>query len=1053
MRSLSVSLLGDPQVRHDNSPVTCSSKKAFGLFCFLAYSGGRHARRDLARLFWGGRDIDASRASLRTTLLRLPPVMSDCLLVDREAIQLRAEIELDTRRFIAAASGSDVESLRETVPLYRGSLLAGLEVDATAEFDDWLARERSLLLQTARSAFDRLIALHRDRARADPARGATEREEAMAVARHWLAKEPASETAHRWLMRMLVDAGKRDAAAAQFEACARELAVAFGRTPDAETRAILDAVSGNTSGTLSNRERDHSPFVDPNASLFAPEIAATSFVGRVDELATLERLLSDPACRLLTLHALGGAGKSRLAHALAMQVAPRFEFGATWVALDSVRSPDLLASSIARALDIELAPRELPGKALCTALRAQERLLVLDNFEHLVGSQAIDLVLGLLREAPRIRLLVTSREVLGLQEEWIYEVLGLAVPDRQVEQPGAETYSAVDMFMQRARQAYLGFSPQAEWPHVVGICRMVEGLPLAIELVAAWVRTIPCAELATGIRTELVRATSPHTNRPARHDSLDAVVRTSWALLTLEQQQVLAPLSIFVGGFRQDAAEAVSGASLRVLSSLADKALVRRRTDGRYVLHELIRQFLSAELASNAEAPRQTARRFSAYFAGFLVRQCAQLDGPDEVDAMVALGNEVPNLMASANLWIGPEGEQLDKVAAPLMRFLIERGLTHEALSFSDRVLAMNGDLSPSTRTLLLAHRGRVQAILGDLSASRAAFGSAIEVGRAHRLTYPLGYALVFSLAVRQVLEEFRDVQLQLREIELLVADIDDPIVTFYAHLHSGAMFSSMGRALEGEQHLRRAYDFAIATRAPSLLAATQTVLATCLIRLGRFDESAEHLRLALVHFERVGNHPRVAETLNSLAVLSLWRSRWSDGSEAYRDASRASALFERSGELRMLSAALDTLGQAAAILGKDAEARRSFERSAKIGPPSLASEAEFHLALLELKLGRVEEASSIARRLLESARHHDSDTILRWVVILAAAIALHGDPDNIAPRRWLHALQSEPDLDYELRTRAEEMLGAADASDGGSGATGRIELIAEIGRFFGSRA
>ena len=188
----------------------------------------------------------------------------------------------------------------------------------------------------------------------------------------------------------------------------------------------------------------------------------------------------------MTLHALGGAGKSRLAFALAGQVAARFALGATWVALGAVQSAQHLPSAIGRALGFELAARAAPGAALCDALRSQERLLVLDNFEHLVESGGAELVVSILREAPRVRLLVTSREVLGLQEEWVYEVPGLAFPAAAMAQaPGPGEFPAVELFLQRARQAYLGFSAQAEWPHVVRICRLVEGLPLAIELAAA----------------------------------------------------------------------------------------------------------------------------------------------------------------------------------------------------------------------------------------------------------------------------------------------------------------------------------------------------------------------------------------------------------------------------------------------------------------------------------------------------------------------------------------------------------------------------------------
>jgi DNA-binding SARP family transcriptional activator len=140
MQTLSVCLLGEPLVRDANGPVRATSKKALGVFCYLAYTGVRHSRRELAALFWGGGNGDAARASLRTTLLRMPAAMAACLAVDRESIAATDAIDVDVRRFSAVATAGDIPALDEAIDLYRGPLLAGLDVDATADFDYWLAR-------------------------------------------------------------------------------------------------------------------------------------------------------------------------------------------------------------------------------------------------------------------------------------------------------------------------------------------------------------------------------------------------------------------------------------------------------------------------------------------------------------------------------------------------------------------------------------------------------------------------------------------------------------------------------------------------------------------------------------------------------------------------------------------------------------------------------------------------------------------------------------------------------------------------------------------------
>jgi predicted ATPase/DNA-binding SARP family transcriptional activator len=1042
MRRLTIAMLGEPRVHVDDRPVVCPSKKALGLFLYLAQTGSQRPRRELARLFWGA-DEAAARTSLRTALQRLPQALLQSLAVDREGIGMRPEfesrIELDTSRFAALAKAEDVPSLTEASQLYGGDLLKNLDLDAGPEFDDWLHRERARFRQIAQSVFDRLITRHRERAQLGTAQASAEREAALATARRWTTLEPSAESAHRWLMRLFFEAGQRDAALAQFEVCQRELAVAIGRAPDAQTRALFDAIAagGPQAGTGSSNPPPRAPGLD--AALRAPELANTSFVGRIDELASLDQLLSDPACRLLTLHALGGMGKSRLAFALANQVATRFALGATWIALDALQSADHLPHAVASAIGIELAARAEPGKALCAALRAQERLLVLDNFEHLIEGGAVELVLAILREAPQVRLLVTSREVLGVHEEWIYEVPGLALAPAEARQmPAPGEFPAVELFMQRARQAYFGFSPQAEWPHVARICRLVGGLPLALELAAAWVRTIPCGDLAQAIENEMATVASRHRNRPARHHSLDAVVRTSWSLLAREQQHALAPLSMFVGGFTQEAAHAVADASLRVLSTLVDKALVNRRFDGRMGLHPLVRQFLQAQLATRADAMRQAARRFVAHFAAQLSRLRAQLDGPAELEAEAVLGVELPNLMAAAAMWGDQAGDFLDGVAEPMLRVLIGRGMVRETVSTAKRMLETGPPLAPATRALLLAYRGRASAMLGDMPAGQADLNAAIELGRKHRLGYPLAYALVYAQALAYTSGELDAAQRQMVEAEPLIAEVDDPALAMRSRQFAALVLDAKGRPAEAEHRFREALALATRVGSPTFMATVQSALAAPILRQGRLDEGEALLRESLLLFERIGSAHNVARVLNSLALVALWRAGGADAAAAARDASRAVELFERTGYSFALFQALDTLGQAMAALGQFEEARRHFERAATVGTPTLKAEAWFHLALLELEQRRTGDAIRIANQLLDVALAHGLDPVRRWATLLSAAIALRLDPNSPAARRWLHALLADPDLDFDLRRRADTLLApsqtqAVPANDGQS--------------------
>ena len=228
---LVVNLLGPPRFLQARAPVTCASRKALGLFAYLLLSDGVHARRELAALLWGRRDEETARASLRVALHRLPPAMMECLRVDRDSIALAAAPLVDVAQFESLARADDLTTLEQATEIYQGELLQDFEADATPEFDDWLHAQRTRLAQVAQQAFDGTIARRADRARHDSARATAERESALATGQRWARLMPGAEAAHRWLMQLYLDMGRRDAALAQYELCQRFLAVTTGARP------------------------------------------------------------------------------------------------------------------------------------------------------------------------------------------------------------------------------------------------------------------------------------------------------------------------------------------------------------------------------------------------------------------------------------------------------------------------------------------------------------------------------------------------------------------------------------------------------------------------------------------------------------------------------------------------------------------------------------------------------------------------------------------------------------------------------------------------------
>ncbi len=372
----------------------------------------------------------------------------------------------------------------------------------------------------------------------------------------------------------------------------------------------------------------------------------TSFVGRTAELDEIDRLLGDPGCRLLTLVGPGGAGKTRLALEAAARRVHLYPHGVHFVALASVASPDFLAPALAEAIQFAVDGAHSGFSAqeqLLDYLSERSTLLVLDNFEQLV--EGADLVGEIIERAPHVELLTTSRERLNVQSEWVLDVEGLGLSEN-----GNGSASALRLFVERARQVVPGFAVD-DAAEALRICRLVDGMPLGIELAASWVSVLSCAEIADEIEGGIDFLATSMRDVPERHRSLRAAIDQSWRLLTDEQRREFSRLSVFRGSFDRAAAVAVTGADLRLLSELVAKSLLRRPDFGRFELHELLRQYAAEQLAASPGEEADARERHARHYAAMLAERRAALLGPELAVARDELRGELDNLRAAVE-WI-----------------------------------------------------------------------------------------------------------------------------------------------------------------------------------------------------------------------------------------------------------------------------------------------------------------------------------------------------------------------------------------------------------------
>ena len=357
----------------------------------------------------------------------------------------------------------------------------------------------------------------------------------------------------------------------------------------------------------------------------------TSFVGRNQEISEVVNHLTNPHCRLLTLKGFGGIGKTRLASAVASHLSENhkrvykeiFADGIYFVDLAPLTSSNLLATTIMDRLGKPVSGTTSPDEQLLNYLTEKKLLLILDNFEHIMDGHR--LVSRILDRAPHVKTLITSRIRLNLPEETVYVVSGMTVPTTDNTQD-IESYSALLLFRQIAQRVDWRFKlDTVQTPHVIRICRLVDGIPLAIEMAAAWVRILSCREIAGDLtrNLELLEATLGHV--PERHRSIRVVFEYSWNMLTGAERQVFQKMSVFRGGCLRDAVEQITGAKRDVLLSLVDKSLLQYDMNERYQVHELLRQLAEEKLSENAQNAHRTHDSHGNYYADFLYERKAEL--------------------------------------------------------------------------------------------------------------------------------------------------------------------------------------------------------------------------------------------------------------------------------------------------------------------------------------------------------------------------------------------------------------------------------------------
>ncbi len=717
-------LLGQFQLMVDGTLIAgLTSEKIQALVAYVAVEQERvHSRDFLAELLWPDRPDGVARQNLRQALSRLqralPTADEPPLKITRSEVRFNgsSDAQIDVVQFTRALdlvrnhAHVDVsgcvpccQQLASAVATYQGDFLVDLFCDSPV-FDEWQLLKAEWLRREAIQALDTLVRHH-------------EANQRWSAVYHfaWRSVEidPLREVAHQQVMRALAHSGRRKAALDQFATLTQLLRTELGVAPATASIDLFEAIRDGQIGPANRSAlpRSTATIAKPACPHNLP-IQQSTFIGRQQELQWIAARLAKPECHLLTLVGPGGAGKTRLALEVAAQALqqPQCEYtdGIYFVALAAVDDDEQILSAVAATIGYHF-PDDARGmrerqRALLHHLQTKRLLLLLDNYEQIAESTA--LIRAMLAEAPGVQLLVTSRVPLHLRAEWLIDILGLTHPDaadllleeRQTAQASSgrraiTTFEAVHFFTNAAQRLLADFTLSNQTLTTVGhLCLLTEGLPLALELAAAQIRTVPLPVLVEAVQRNLDTLATTMHDVPARHRSLRAVFDHSWLLLMPPLQQLFSQLALFLGHFDAEAATAVTGCAKSDLDQLCAYSLLRALNDRAsaplYAMHEVLRQYALEKLQRDPTAEEHMRQLHSRHFLGLAAATEALINGSDAAQGVALIQGEFDNIRAGW-LWAATTGDisALQRSIPALLRFFVLTGRAEEGGIFAERAL------------------------------------------------------------------------------------------------------------------------------------------------------------------------------------------------------------------------------------------------------------------------------------------------------------------------------------------------------------------------------
>ena len=721
----------------------------------------------------------------------------------------------------------------------------------------------------------------------------------------------------------------------------------------------------------------------------------STFFGRRNELADIQKYLLEAKSRLVSIIGPGGIGKTRLGIAVGAALAPHFPQGVFLVPLAPLETADQILNTLADILGIQNLVADNPRQQLLKYLKRKQMLLIFDNYEQLLPQ--VDLIADIIETAPNVQMIVTTRQRLNLGAELVYTLKGMTYPASAEAAPEKlAAYDAVQLLVEHAQMVRPEAPLQPEaYKQIVRICHLVQGMPLALVLAANWLDMLSFAEIADEIAESLDFLESERGDLPARQRSVRAVFNGSWSRLPPGAQETFARLSVFRGGFTREAATAVCKTSLRDLRTLINSSFVTVSAGGRYEVHELMRQLGAEQLAARGTA-ETTQNDHSNYYLALLKKREADLKGQGQIEALEEIIEDFDNIRSAWN-WALKRGNRqaIDQGQECLHLFFDIQGRYAEGRSFFSRakkaLVPPPGEKGDAVFGRILTRRAFLGTLIGRPKASILAD---LEQGAAIAHENEDEFEIALNLMARSTLLENPQTDLErFHQARTIFEELHDDFYLTRVCVSLANCYGTLLALQKTKYFIEEAARIARSTGSVLNLGIALGNLAEIELAFGQYDLAQAYLEESLALGQKMHAWLLIAYCHTMLGFNRLLLGDLSEGETGGRKGLAQAEEIEY-GYLKAFSLAILSIW--AGLTGQTDLGKKWAEESQAISENNIIGLVltPWGLAINYFRLGRWEEAGKALANAFLQAEAQQLPAPLVWLMPVAALIAVEkGQP------------------------------------------------------------